>query len=239
MAVIYLILWEALVRILNLPVFFPSPLRVLEVFLQLPSESGFLQRIFSSTANVWLGFSISLTLALLLFESVARFPNFKLLLQPLLSVLKSVPMISFIILLSAAFSSRSISPAVVFIVTFPLFLESLVSARLNEDPQLRELANLFQLESGNYRRYILLPQILPVLRTSSKTAMGMAWKAGVAAEVLVLIGSCIGEKLYESKIYLEISQLLAWTILIILLSLLSEKILDILFSLAEDQLCKI
>jgi NitT/TauT family transport system permease protein len=53
----------------------------------------------------------------------------------------------------------------------------------------------------------------------------MCWKAGVAAEVIGLPSGSIGERLYQSKIYLETAQLFAWTAVIILASVLLERFL--------------
>ena len=49
----------------------------------------------------------------------------------------------------------------------------------------------------------------------------MAWKAWVAAEVIGLPSGTIGEKLYDAKVYLNTVDLFCWTVLIVLLSVLS------------------
>ena len=79
--------------------------------------------------------------------------------------------------------------------------------------------------------YIYLPSIKPYLLSASSVAMGMAWKAGVAAEVIGVVKGSIGEKLYESKIYFLNADLFAWTIIIVTLSVVNEKILNFLIRL--------
>ena len=54
--------------------------------------------------------------------------------------------------------------------------------------------------------------------------MGFCWKSGVAAEVIGVPDHSIGEKLYMAKIYLSTDELLAWTLVVILLSALFEKL---------------
>ena len=56
------------------------------------------------------------------------------------------------------------------------------------------------------------------------TAIGLAWKSGVAAEVLCLPKAAIGTQVYYSKIYLETPSLFAWTAVVIVLSMLLERI---------------
>ena len=52
----------------------------------------------------------------------------------------------------------------------------------------------------------------------------MAWKAGVAAEVLGMVSGTIGRQLYDAKIYLETPKLFAWTAVVILLSVGMERL---------------
>lgn len=52
----------------------------------------------------------------------------------------------------------------------------------------------------------------------------MSWKSGVAAEVIGIPSHSIGENLYMAKIYLDTSGLFAWTLVIILVSSLFEKL---------------
>ena len=72
---------------------------------------------------------------------------------------------------------------------------------------------------------IYVPSILPYFMAGCTTGLGLAWKAGVAAEVLAMPRNSIGLQLYNAKVYLETSDLFAWTLVIILLSMLLEKLL--------------
>ena len=54
-------------------------------------------------------------------------------------------------------------------------------------------------------------------------ALGMSWKAGVAAEVIGIPTGSIGEQLYQSKVYFDLTSLYAWTVAIVLVSVLFEK----------------
>ena len=55
----------------------------------------------------------------------------------------------------------------------------------------------------------------------------MAWKAGIAAEVLAVPKQAIGTEIYFSKLWFETPTLFAWTIVIIILSFIIEKLLII------------
>jgi NitT/TauT family transport system permease protein len=61
--------------------------------------------------------------------------------------------------------------------------------------------------------------------------MGVAWKAGIAAAAIALPAVSIGRQLMESKIYLETTDLFAWTSVVIVLSLILETAATRLFRL--------
>ena len=77
---------------------------------------------------------------------------------------------------------------------------------------------------------LYLPSIEPTLRSQALTALGFAWKAGVAAEVLCYPRDSIGLHLHDAKAHLETTDLFAYTLLVILVSLALEKCLRLLLS---------
>jgi NitT/TauT family transport system permease protein len=93
------------------------------------------------------------------------------------------------------------------------------------DPRLLELAQVYRLPRGRVLRRITWPSVLPHLRAALRSALGLGWKAGIAAEVLTVPPYSIGKRIYEAKLYLETTELFAWTAAVILVSLLIENLL--------------
>ena len=60
--------------------------------------------------------------------------------------------------------------------------------------------------------------------TACSVALGLSWKAGIAAEVIGIPDGSIGERLYEAKVYLNSADLFAWTVVIIAVSIVFEKL---------------
>ena len=85
------------------------------------------------------------------------------------------------------------------------------------------MADVFHIPWIRRIRYIIMPQLSPYLISAGRVTAGMAWKAGVAAEVIGVPSGSIGEKLYNAKIYLNTPDLFAWTIVIIVISFVFEK----------------
>ena len=91
---------------------------------------------------------------------------------------------------------------------------------------LAELGFISRDEFKNFRQLhsILLPAVEPFLLAGCAAALGMSWKAGVAAEVIGVVAGSLGERLYDAKIYLQTADLLAWTVVIVALSALFERL---------------
>ena len=76
---------------------------------------------------------------------------------------------------------------------------------------------------------IYFPQTKPFFKSACITGLGLAWKSGIAAEVISTPKLSIGRSLYESKLYIETPELFAWTLTVIILSIIAEKILTAVF----------
>jgi len=96
------------------------------------------------------------------------------------------------------------------------------------DPKLLEMAKVFRFSPSKKMLHIVIPSVLPYFAAACRTALGLAWKAGIAAEVLATPNNSIGKKLFESKTFMETTDLFAWTVIVIVMSICLEKLFFIL-----------
>ena len=111
----------------------------------------------------------------------------------------------------------------ILFVVFPITFINLSEGLAQRDRALFEMAKVFRVPMGKQLRYLYIPQVMPFLLSGCRVSVGMAWKSGVAGEIIGLTNASIGEQLYLSKLYLNIDDLFAWTIVIICISLLCER----------------
>ena len=109
-------------------------------------------------------------------------------------------------------------------MVLPIVYFNVLEGMKSTDRKLLEMAEVFAIPWGRRMRYLYLPQVKPFLLSACRTALGISWKAGIAAEVIGIPDGSIGERLYEAKIYLDTADLFAWTLVIVLLSALFEKL---------------
>ena len=164
---------------------------------------------------------LGILLALLTHKSAVL----RALLSPVMTLVKSTPVASFIILALVWLGRDVVPPVIAALMVLPVVWANVSQGLDGIDPQLLELAQVCRLPRGRVFRRITLPSVLPHLRAALCSALGLGWKAGVAAEILTVPARSIGKRIYEAKIYLETTELFAWTAAVVLLSLVIERLL--------------
>ena len=222
--ILALAVWQGISMLVNMDILLASPVKVVKRLFTIWAEEGFITTVLFSLLRITCGFLIALALGILLAILAGRFPVVETLLWPYVVTIKSVPVASFIILCLIWFSFNQLTIFIAFLIAFPVIYSNVLQGIKSADRNLLEMADLYKASWGRKFLYIYVPNIKPYLISACSVAVGMSWKAGVAAEVIGVVNGSIGEKLYNSKIYFQNADLLAWTIMIILLSVLIEKI---------------
>lgn len=221
---IWLLLWQLASMAIGLPLLLPSPLAVLLRLGQLCTGADFWLTVASSLLRILLGFLLGVLFGTALAGLCWRFRLIDALARPLLGVLKSTPVASFIILALVWVKTTWLATVISFIMVLPLIYANVREGIDSADRQLLEMAQVFRLSRRKTFRYCYLPAILPFFLSAVSSALGFAWKSGIAAEVLGRPARAIGSQIYDSKIYLETPDLFAWTLVVILLSVLLERL---------------
>ena len=146
------------------------------------------------------------------------------LLRPITVVIKATPVASFIILVLLWFSSKNLSVIISMLMVFPVIYLNTLEGIKSTDQKLIEMAKVFRMPLLKRILYIYLPSVIPFFVSACSVSLGLCWKSGIAAEVIGIPDGSIGELLYSAKIYLQTAELLAWTVIIVVISVLFEKL---------------
>ena len=211
----------------------PGPLLVLRTLAELAVTPLLWQSAALSLVRIFSGFLGGAVLGGLLAAACAAFRPARLLLTPAVGVIRATPVASFIILLLLWVTTGLVPAVCAGLMVLPVVWGNVYKGIIQTDPLLLEGAKTWRFGRWKTLRLVYLPSVLPYFASGCSTALGLAWKAGVAAEVLCVPKLAIGSQVYYSKLYLETPSLFAWTITVLALSFLLDKIFGTLFRRME------
>lgn len=216
--------WQALSMAVNQAILLVSPMTALATLFRLMGTSAFYRAILTSFGRILLGFLMAVGLGVALAALAARFRLVRTLLDPLMSTIKATPVASFVILALVWISARNLSVFTAFLMVLPLIYTNVLAGLASAPQKLLEMAKAFKMRPGNVVRAIYLPAAFPYFLTACQVSLGVCWKAGIAAEVIGQPDGSLGDMLYRAKLFLSTDELFAWTITIVLMSVLLEKL---------------
>lgn len=219
----WLLVWQGAAALLRQPLLLSSPLRVAQRLFLLLGEASTYAALGYSLSRIALGFGLGLLLGAALAVSAARARPLEYLLRPLMLTVRSVPVASFIILALVFLTSRKLNSFISFLMVLPIVYSNLLEGLKSKSRQLDEMARVYRVPRLRRLLYIELPQLKPYLLSAVSLSLGMSWKSGIAAEVIGIPAGSVGERLYQAKVYLDTSELYAWTLCVVLISMLFEK----------------
>lgn len=204
---------------------FPTTFQTAKALFLLFCSGTFWKSLAFSLLRVLLGFSIGLLIGVLLAPLSYRFPIFRALISPMMSVIKSTPVASFIMVLWCFIGSSPVPIVIGALMVAPLIYHNLYDAMHTYNSELEEVCTIYEVTGYRRFRYLYLPQLLNFLIPSTVSGMGLCWKASIAAEIIAYTSNSIGQHIYLSKVFLEGAELFAYTVTVIFMSLIFERLL--------------
>ena len=223
-AAAWLALWQILYLTLGRAIILPSPLSVARRIAELIITLPFWRNIAASLIRILTGYLSAIITGAAVGMLTARSKVMDAFLSPLSRIIRSTPVASFIMLLFLFLTKERIPTVTSFLMVMPVVWSNVYAGITGTDVKLLEMAKVFRLSFPDTLRHIYIPAIMPFFMAAAKAGMGLAWKAGIAAEVLASPSLGIGTELYNAKIYLETADLFAWTAVIIAISVALERL---------------
>ena len=223
-ALLALTFWEIAALLIHQRILLVTPVAVARRLCTILQVEGFPRAIWFSFYHIAGGFLLGLILGCLLAYLAAKHPVVETLLWPWMATIKSVPVASFVVICLIWLSARNLSVFISFLIVIPIIYQNVLEGLRAENREMQEVATVFQLPWRKRFRYIELPKLRSFLLSACRVTTGMAWKAGIAAEIIGVPNGSIGKMLYTAKIYLDTDDLLAWTVIIVVISVVAEKV---------------
>ena len=223
-ALFWLALWQLLSAAVGSALLLPAPFAVVRRLFELMGTALFWRTVLLSLLRISAGIASAIVLGVITAVLTSRFALLDTLLSPVISVIKTTPVASFVILVLIWLRRDYVPVLISALMVFPVVWSNVSAGIKNTDRSFLELARVYDFSFIKTAWSIYFPSVLPYFRSACSSALGFGWKAGIAAEVLTVPGVSIGRMIYESKLYLQTTDLFAWTLCVILLSFLLEKL---------------
>lgn len=227
-ATFILLLWKLTSLIIDAEIILPSPEAVTAALFNIISTKDFLIRVGTTLTRGIIGFLISYCCGIVVGVTAGIYPIFRGFIKPILSIIKSTPVISVILLALIWFNTNYVPIFVSFLMAFPIVCTNVIEGVTTVDKKLLDMANIYNIPFSKQIFSIYLPSILPFILAGASMSLGIIWKVVVAAEVLSQPKWGIGTSLNEAKSFLITREVFAWTLIAILLSFISDTLFGLL-----------
>ncbi len=220
-----ILVWKIISLLLNSELILPSPEETFLSVLLVAGRKGFKETLMATLFRGAMGFSLSFFFGLILGCAAGSARFFFNIFQPLVITIKTVPILAVILLAIIWLNTELVPVFVCFLAVFPVIYSNVTEGIASVDRNLIEMARIYNLSRLETLKSIFIPSILSPLKAGTSIAIGLTWKAVIAAEVLCQPFNALGTRMAEAKINLDTSSLFAWTLIAILLSSISELLL--------------
>ncbi|MEF9920127.1 MAG: ABC transporter permease subunit [Erysipelotrichaceae bacterium] len=207
----------------------PTPQAVVTSMMHQITSPDFYRIVLTTLTRSSMGLLFAFITALL-FALCSYYSSILLgLLTPIITLAKSVPNISYIIIILIWFGREVSATIITFLILFPMFYSNFLTGLESKDKKLCDVLKIYPLSKFNQIIKIDLPMLKPFIAASMSSGIGLAFKVGVMAEILGQVDQGIGRELQYCRINLDMAGIFAWTIWIIILLVILEQGLKIFF----------
>ncbi len=228
--IFWVLVWYLIAALIDKEIFLPYPHTVLKRFFAISFQPDFLKTVIISFLRILLGFTVGTVFGFLLALLTNHSVFAETLISPAIRVVRTTPVVSFILLAYLWLSNDTIPIVIALLMVVPIVWQNVSAGLSNLDNNLLEMASVFKLSKAKTFGKIILPQLRPYLYSGCLTSLGLAWKSGIAAEVISYPNIAIGKKMNEAKVLLDTADVLVWTFTVIILCLAFEILFRLLFN---------
>ncbi len=221
----WILFWWGCSALYGKPAIFPNPAGVFRELCSMVRNPYVYLSVLRSVLHVLAGLALGALVGILFGILIAKSRIADAFLSPFFSVARSTPVVCFI-LLAWIFLGREILPSFVSaLMVAPVMLTATAGAIREVDPRLIEAAFAYRLSTRKRLVAVYLPSVLPAVRTSLVTCVGLAWKSCVAAEMIVITRDTVGYGIWDARNWdANYEAVFAWTIIIVTVSILFEQL---------------
>ena len=229
----WLILYELFSNRIDLGFILPGLKETFIEFFALFGDAEFYKSVYSSLFRIVIGYALGSVLGIILALLSFRIKLIYYTLSPLMTVIKATPVASFILVIWFLLGGHLVPIAIALIMVMPIIYQNLMDGQSAIDPALSEVCNVYRVSYPRKLRILIFPTLMKFLVPGLIASCGLAWKSGIAAEIICYTKGSLGQSIVDAKNYFESARMFAVTAVVIILSIIIEKLFTRLLKRGE------
>lgn len=233
---VLLLLWQLLASIVDNPLLLPPVQMVAQAMVAQLTDPAFFSVIVTTIGRVLAAVAVSLVTGILLAALSLLQPGCAFFIDRFILLIRSVPNISFIILALFWLDREAAVLLVLILLLMPLIYSSFYERFQEISREYRDLLLLFPQPFSVRFRDLYLPELKGTFMAAITSALSLAFKGGVMAEVLCQSSTGIGRSLQSARFALDTASVIGWTVWLLLVTFLIDGIFKLLQKTVADRL---
>ncbi|AMJ41376.1 NitT/TauT family transport system permease protein [[Clostridium] propionicum DSM 1682] len=204
------------------PFVVPTISSVFTSLLHIFSGLEFYQMIGITVIRLTIGLTAGIGVGLILGIIMGYNSHMKGILSPIIGLFQTIPPVSWVVLALVWFGFNG-RPAIFIVITstFPIIAINICEGISNIEKNLLQMAQLYRFSQKKRFMHVVLPSIMPYFHSAFQVALGSGWKIAVMGEVLTTSDG-IGGMIKLARLNIEPENIIAWSIVIVMLFYLSD-----------------
>ena len=220
--ILWIGVWHLAALLLNNSLFLPSPQDTATALWELLGTPKFYKVVLLTLLRVLSGLLLGVLFGILFAVVCHKFSAIKRVFSPIISVIRSTPVATFIVLLWIMMDGSTLAIVVAFLMVMPIVWQNTLDGFASIPKELVEVAQVYELPLRRKYMVLILPVLSRYIFPAVITSVGLAWKSEIAAEIIAYTKDSIGMHINDAKSFLLTPTVFAWTIIVIVMSLLLE-----------------
>ncbi|NBK97081.1 MAG: ABC transporter permease subunit [Erysipelotrichia bacterium] len=211
--------WQVVAMMVGKKVIVPYPIDVLIQMVDMLVSFTFYETLMSTLSHVIFSVVISAIIAFILAYLSNQYKLVETYVSPILTILQTIPNISFIMIVLVWSSSLQSVYIVLTLVVFPLLYHSFLSGFKGIDQDLKDVSLLYAGNGYGKLWHIYLPLIKESILSGLLNSFALGIKVAVMAEILSGLPYGVGRAINYSRIQFDMTSVFAWTVWLIIIIL--------------------
>lgn len=221
----WLTLWLIASVVIGIDLILPGPVKVFRSAIGLIFSKSFWKISIFTVIRIFLGFFTGAIIGAALAALTNRFKIANAVVAPFMTVVRATPVASFIMVLWLIVGSNLVPTFITALMVAPIMWQNVSDGFSAINEELSEVCDAYELSFASRFRFLIFPTLKNYIIPGIITSSSLAWKSGIAAEIIAYTKNSIGREILNAKNFFESSEMLAWTGIVVIFSLIFEYLL--------------